>query len=104
MSNALSLPYEKIFSTSFPAEARSAHSASRRNNFDCSATGSKSRWEQLTMRKKEANKGRWRDVGIWHISKSNENKISYAFFSSFLLPFYFSFFNVVSAEPVARDF
>src|SRR6266513_5148776 len=46
MRTASSLQYETIFSTSFPAEARSAHSASRRNSFACSVAGSKPRWEQ----------------------------------------------------------
>src|SRR5438874_3317575 len=46
MSTASSVQYETIFSTSFPAEARSAHSASRRNSFACSVAASKPRWEQ----------------------------------------------------------
>src|SRR6059058_4844218 len=46
MSTASSVQHETIFSTSFPAEARSAHSASRRNSFACSVAASKPRWEQ----------------------------------------------------------
>src|SRR6266480_4543186 len=70
MSIASSLQNETILSTSLPAEARSAHSASRRNNLACSITGSKACREQLTITKREPHRMDPRDIDKTVFTKS----------------------------------
>src|SRR6266550_3458101 len=70
MSIASSLQNETILLTSLPAEARSAHSASRCNNLACSITGSKAYREQLTSTKREAHRMDPRDIDKTVFTKS----------------------------------